>query len=338
MDNQPETTLDRTIQLIQARPLATFSILTVAISWLLWLLPWALGLDDPIAFRHIVALGAFSPSLVGAVLTYLQAEERPAIRWDWFMLAVLVIGVLYIFCLPYASNLPATVSSFGWAARILLWAAPALVIALSLSDQGRLRRLVLPASRQSWFSGWYAAALLFIPALFGAGYLISQALGQAAPVSLTGSALEIALTITASFIYILLFGGALGEEPGLRGFVLPRLQRQFSPLVSAVLLGAAWIIWFIPLYFNGYYQSGFAGGFEAILYRGGLNLLLVIVLTWLYKRTGGNLLACILLHASYTTTSILLPPSVPAILLLVIAALGLIIQARMWQRPLDDLG
>lgn len=336
MDNHSESPLDRSVQFIQTRPLVLFSILTLASSWLLWLVPWALGVTDPVAFRHLVALGAFSPSLVGTVLTYLQTDERPAIRWDWFMLAVLVIGVLYIFCLPYASNLPATVSNLGWIARILLWSAPALVIAISLSGLGKLRRLVLPAQGQNWFSAWYAAALLFIPFIFGLGYALSLAFGVQSQISLNGSAGEIALTIAASFIYILLFGGAMGEEPGLRGFGLSRLQQTFSPFIAAVILGLAWMLWIIPLHFNGYYQSGLDSLIEAVLYRGGINFLLVIGLTWLYNRTCGNLLACILLHASFTTTSVLLPPNFPAILVLAAAVLGLAAEARMWKRLPKD--
>lgn len=86
-----------------------------------------------------------------------------------------------------------------------------------------------------------------------------------------------------TFVVALTVGGAL-EEPGWRGFALPRLQQRFTPLAATALLGLAWGIWHVPLY-------------------GPLGFLVPFVLaffyTWLYNRTGSVLL-CILLHASFT--------------------------------------
>jgi membrane protease YdiL (CAAX protease family) len=44
-----------------------------------------------------------------------------------------------------------------------------------------------------------------------------------------------------------LLGGPLGEEPGWRGFALPRLQRRFDPVTSSLLLGFLWANWHLPL-------------------------------------------------------------------------------------------
>ena len=330
MDTSPTTPLARAAQFNQDHPLLSFTILAATFSWLVWLLAWPFGQSDPIAFRHLIALGFFGPSLAGALLTYLLTTPRPAIRWDWFMLAVLVIGVLYILCLPYASSLSATVSSIGWAARIALWVAPALLIAFSLSDQDHLRRLLLPTQGQKALTAWYAVALLLFPLVFGLGYAFSLQTGDAAPLSLKGGPAEIALTISASFIYMLLFGGALGEEAGLRGFALPRLQQKFSPLLAALVLALAWLVWTLPLYLNGYNRLAPDNLLENLLGRLALTLLLMLTLAWLYNRSQGNLLACVLLHGSYTTSSVLLPPGWPTILVLTIVALGLLVQAKMW--------
>lgn len=82
-------------------------------------------------------------------------------------------------------------------------------------------------------------------------------------------------------VTMFLLGGQ--EEPGWRGYALPRLQARFSPLRATLVLGVAWGLWHLPL--------------------GPLNTIVPIVLaffyTWLYNRTGSVLLA-ILLHASFT--------------------------------------
>ena len=87
----------------------------------------------------------------------------------------------------------------------------------------------------------------------------------------------------ATFLFVLTLGGAL-EEPGWRGFALPRLQQRFTPLAATALLGLAWGIWHVPL--DG--PLGFVVPF-----------VLAFFYTWLYNRTGSVLL-CILLHASFT--------------------------------------
>lgn len=44
-----------------------------------------------------------------------------------------------------------------------------------------------------------------------------------------------------------LLGGPLGEEPGWRGYALPRLQLRFHPLTSSLVLGFLWANWHLPL-------------------------------------------------------------------------------------------
>jgi membrane protease YdiL (CAAX protease family) len=53
-----------------------------------------------------------------------------------------------------------------------------------------------------------------------------------------------------------LIRGPLGEELGWRGFVLNELQKKFSPLKSAIIVGLAWGLWHAPLWFLA---SGYTG-------------------------------------------------------------------------------
>jgi uncharacterized protein len=50
----------------------------------------------------------------------------------------------------------------------------------------------------------------------------------------------------ARSVAVFLLGGPLGEEPGWRGFVLPRLQPRFGPLGGTLLLGFLWGCWHLP--------------------------------------------------------------------------------------------
>ena len=52
-----------------------------------------------------------------------------------------------------------------------------------------------------------------------------------------------------------LLGGPLFEEPGWRGFALPRLQAQFGPLKATIILGVLWSCWHLPLFWHPHWTS-----------------------------------------------------------------------------------
>jgi membrane protease YdiL (CAAX protease family) len=128
------------------------------------------------------------------------------------------------------------------------------------------------------------------------------------------------------FLTALIFGGQ--EEPGWRGFALPRLQQRHSPLVATLILGLAWGVWHIPLYG----PAGFV-----------VPLILAFFYTWLYNKTDSVLL-CILLHASFTPAQdhLLLTADAPTVdvvllvtYLLAAGALILLTRGRLGFRPVD---
>ena len=91
---------------------------------------------------------------------------------------------------------------------------------------------------------------------------------------------------------ILLLGGGQ-EEPGWRGFALPRLQRRFGALGASLVLGAIWAAWHVPSFFiSGTSQAGIPFVVDAPYV-----VLLAVVFAWVYNSTGGSVLATMLLHA-----------------------------------------
>lgn len=56
------------------------------------------------------------------------------------------------------------------------------------------------------------------------------------------------LVSLSSYNYSTLLGGPLFEEPGWRGFALPRLESRFGPAVASVILGVAWATWHLPFF------------------------------------------------------------------------------------------
>lgn len=48
--------------------------------------------------------------------------------------------------------------------------------------------------------------------------------------------------------YSTLLGGPLGEEPGWRGYALPKLERQYGPVRAWLVLSVLWTVWHLPMF------------------------------------------------------------------------------------------
>jgi membrane protease YdiL (CAAX protease family) len=114
-----------------------------------------------------------------------------------------------------------------------------------------------------------------------------------------------------SAIILALIAG-LGEEPGWRGFALPRLEDRYAPVLATALLGFVWAMWHLPLVFV---NPRFSHGFTSVAPQALLALLTMVTIffyaffyTLVYNRTQSVLL-CMLLHGSFNAAMGLLPAS-----------------------------
>src|SRR5262249_40391264 len=103
------------------------------------------------------------------------------------------------------------------------------------------------------------------------------------------------LELPSSFVFILLFIG-LGEEPGWRGFALPQLEKEHTPLVASVILAPIWAFWHLPLFGNEF-PWPVVTPFVLSVFGG------TCVLTWLLNGAKGSVLLTILFHAALNTIS-----------------------------------
>jgi uncharacterized protein len=143
---------------------------------------------------------------------------------------------------------------------------------------------------------WYLLVLVGMPALLMLSIMIVP--GGANIVS------HIIPNYPMAFVVALFVGGALFEEPGWRGFALPRLQQQFGPLRGTLLLGVVWAFWHLPLFF----VPGFNGAGSDLIGIGAAvasflvgTTAMAVIFTWVSNNTRGSLLLAILLHASLDT-------------------------------------
>jgi len=90
------------------------------------------------------------------------------------------------------------------------------------------------------------------------------------------------------FAYFL-FRGGMGEEIGLRGFALTRLQTRHSPLKSALIIGFWWGLWHLPAWVGRDALSIVATWLGVLAFS--------IIFTWFYNNTM-SLPVVMLLHAA----------------------------------------
>jgi len=86
----------------------------------------------------------------------------------------------------------------------------------------------------------------------------------------------------------------LGEEPGWRGFALPRLIERFGPNVAALILGIAWAFWHLPLFViagTSQYGTPFLSFLVTLTAWS-------MVVTLVVRRSRGSVVAAMLFHAS----------------------------------------
>ena len=83
-----------------------------------------------------------------------------------------------------------------------------------------------------------------------------------------------------------------GEELGWRGFALPRLQRNFSPITASLILATVHLLWHLPTYWLG--QGMHNVPFVYVL---AFVFPWTFIFNWLYNKSGGSLLFAVGFHA-----------------------------------------
>ena len=98
-----------------------------------------------------------------------------------------------------------------------------------------------------------------------------------------------------TFLVLLLVPGLGGawEEPGFRGYAVPRLQAARPALAASLVLGVLWTGWHLPLFLTGEIHGSDVVFIPAF----------AVVLSWVFNSTGGSVLLVMLLHNMNNTIS-----------------------------------
>lgn len=249
---------------------------------------------------HLRVWVAKHPLVVFFVLTYL-------LSWSWWIPIFLSGGIVR--------------AGVGWPTHLpgLLGPLIAALITTGIAD-GRpgIRRLARSIFR--WRTGWWWLA---VPITLTAGAIGVLASGVGVSVSDLTDYSGVPSDLGAVLTIVLVFAvNGIGEEAGWRGFAADRLLERRTVVTTSLLLVIAWAGWHLPLFFivdtfRGFSPVGIVGWVLGLTCGS-------LVLTWLFRRSGGSVLLVAAWHTAYNFAS-LTPVSAAVTSMLVLVAALLVV-------------
>lgn len=228
-----------------------YLIVSFALSWLVWI-PVLLASRRHEQFSDLLVIGTFGPSIAAILLSYRGVrltDTKLSARLVWFTFTLLLCWPVL---LAHASLWDELRLSLGTKLLLLPTSAiPAWIVSTAFSRNAGIRATMRSLFLPKPFA-WHAAALFLFPVLLLISAMTTRILGgDVHPPSVVGSRSSNAQLVVVGFGYALFFGGGVSEEPGWRGFLLPRSQDRFSPLVASLMVWFPWALWHAPLDLDG---------------------------------------------------------------------------------------
>ncbi|MCJ7694131.1 MAG: CPBP family intramembrane metalloprotease [Anaerolineaceae bacterium] len=322
--------MKKLMDFLKRHQLMSYFVLTYAVTWTLMILFQPLYLEGQRTVAPLISLGIYAPALVSIGLSAIvkpkprQGSRKPAIiaAIVMWILASLIITLF----LTINQEMELTTRLVSVSAIIAL--LPAFVASSIFSTNPGVRDHLRTYIKPRGPFGYYLLALFLIPAFWLLGNLLSRAMGMEVPFS-RYPVVDVKLLgmVILFFLYNVIYGG-LSEEPGWRGFALPRLQAKFSPLVSSLILGVIWAVWHAPMKFGGIEATTLSDTITEWV----LIVLVTIIFTWLFNRTKGSILVTVLIHPAMNTVGNFLNASLGALILILVFTIFVIIFDKMWRR------
>ena len=320
---------------IKHHQVVTFFILVYGIAWSGMILVYFVFPGNELVEVLCMPFVLFSPALTAMLISGI-AEPRPKhkdsrSRWIALVLSWLICAPIII--LHAINNLgveavPAFIV-FG-----IMGIFPAWVLSSVYARTPGIRKLFSTILKPRGPAKWYLVIFLIFPGFLLLAFYITPLLGGEsqfflADLGIRGAAVYLFLEFSKGFVLT----GGINEESGWRGFAVPRLQARYPVIVAGLIVGYLWAFWHLP------YDIG-EGVPTAWILQNRLfwTPLFGIIMTWLYNRTNGSLLAPALFHPAMNTfgNNFLITPV--GNILFIGLAIYAIVSDRMWKKlPQDHL-
>ena len=210
--------------------------------------------------------------------------------WQYFLLVYALSAPFWLLSLllknsPLPDNLPLT--DIGAALTPTIAAVLLRYREGGIAAVRSLFRRVFDYGRIKHFAYFWTAILIF-PLLYLLTYAAIRQTGQTIP------ALSVSFAPLAG-AFVMFFIAAVAEELGYAAYATESLQRRFTPLITALIIGVPWALWHLP--------SMIAVGQSAELIAWGLagTVAVRIIYVWLYNGSGGSVFVLIACHTVANT-------------------------------------
>ena len=260
-----------------------------------------------------------APSQLQATSSHGRDSSRPVVRHPLISYFVLAYSLSWVMWLPLVLSkgggiglLPFTTSSnlndTSNLPNFLLFnlilfvgalgpAIAALIVSGAIGGGKEVKHLLRRMVQVRIGIQWYMFAV-FVPLIpwlilgfFGGSSFVQRVLSVQGAIGF--------LLYVVTILSLMILGSPLGEEPGWRGFALPRLQQRYGPLAGSLVLGPLWALWHLPLFFTAWGASYQIIGIPLALLLFTVTLMgFTIVMTWLFNNTKGSIFLAILFHAA----------------------------------------
>jgi membrane protease YdiL (CAAX protease family) len=211
----------------------------------------------------------------------------------WLTVAPIVLSKSGVGALPYEMPFPVFAALFILSGFLGPTLAAFVMTRITTGKAGV--RLLLKRYVQ-WRVGiqWYALILFGYVALY---LLAAGTVLGIGPLSGTLGKWPLLFTLYLPTLFTFNLVTSLGEEPGWRGFALPRLELKYGPVGGSAILGLLHGMWHLPVFFLP--ALGF-GHFTLAFFASWVPALVATTTlwTWVFNNTKGSLLIAIILHAA----------------------------------------
>jgi membrane protease YdiL (CAAX protease family) len=331
--------MNKVIDWIRRHQVATFFIVTFAITWGLGFSYSAVLKRNQFLLFPLVFVATCGPGLAGIIITAItNTQPRQGPRktfWIAFFVAWFVSTLVCLANMIFLQHIPLSSAVAGLCAISVV--PVAFVIASAFSRIPTMRNYLSSLIQLRGVLGWSLLGLVLAPALFLISNIINSLVNK--QIITSRQLPEIGLTliglVLVKFLYQFFFFNATGEETGWRGFALPRLQAQASPLVAALIIALFWVPWH---FFLWQAEGSPVLTWQYWLERYLIHILASVLIVWICNRAQGSILVAGITHAALNTAAAFIPINDASILYLTFLAAVLIsiYVDRMWKKlPAD---
>jgi len=322
--------MNKLMDWIRRHQVLVFFILAYALSWSVLMIYFPYSHRDPTGGVLVEPLVLFSPALTAMLISGigepLPRYERGRSRWIAFVISWLlsaVVLILYAWKVYQVDEPAVVVIAFG-----ILAIFPAWVLSSAYARTPGIRALFSTLLKPRGPVWWYLAVFLFFPGVPLLGMGITRLFGGQAQFYMAYLPFrEAAFLLLLEFLHVFLMTGGINEESGWRGFALPRLQSRYPVIVAALIVGYLWALWHLPL------DMGQGVPVAWMLENRLLwNPVFAILMSWLYNRTNGSVLAPAIFHAAMNAFGNQFSMTTAGNVIFIALTVFVIVHDRMWKK------